>query len=292
LFLATSHFVFLQIFYISSNFPAGIYLFIATVTFWLGLKEQNKAWFFFSILAVVGYSLSRSEGLAIAALFLTIVLSVESLSFRERLYIVLPYASFMIAWNLWLARSFSEVSPGIQWFLSARNIWLMILPLFFLSALTALSSFAWVERITRKLHFLAFSGLLLILGISIFKAAQIIYTQFSGLVFNLLNTEDLWGRTWWFVVILLVPLPWLPKIPKERFFLPFFFAYTSIYIIISWLTDNLSFGREGWSSTSSRVMSSILPLILFYLAVKYQRLLQMASYPSSSIKVQNDKVTG
>jgi hypothetical protein len=68
--LASTYFIVFQAFYIHNSLIAATYLFVAIGSFWLALSERNNVWLVFAMLALTGFSISRTESPLFALIYL------------------------------------------------------------------------------------------------------------------------------------------------------------------------------------------------------------------------------
>jgi hypothetical protein len=250
-----------HIFYIHTNFITASYLFLCVVTFWLGLWEENYTWFIFSALALLAFSLARTET-PIFALFI-MILMVKYLNYRNRLTILLPLVLAIILWE------------GTSLFLFPENDYVMVnkaqtlLVISFYVIFTLFLIFS-RHRIISK-FIVSYITRYLIMGSAL--GVVVIFTAKTELSLeNLTNTmQNLllaggWGISWVLVFFLMAFSYSLPRFKNEEVF-PLNIILFFVFILV------LGFFRVSysvlWTDSVNRMSLHILPLSIFYLTIKY-----------------------
>jgi len=248
-------------FYIHNNLLSATYLFVAVGTFWLALRERNKAWFVFAVLALTAFSFLRTEALLFALIFLGLLVGTGKLAYRTRLYIVLPFLSVLLLWYLKLLLTIGEGSM----ILGPGRIVVVLVILVCAMTGVGLSRFHTVERFLPVLPALILGSLLGILGLMFIQEPVHMYTSLVSVWQNLFF-YGWWGATWLIISVLFLFALLQPSFQYERLFsfgIPTFFM----------LLLTLSFMRFpfhlGWGDSANRMMTHILPIIFFYFLLKY-----------------------
>ncbi|MCP4374518.1 MAG: hypothetical protein GY797_41410 [Deltaproteobacteria bacterium] len=260
--LASTLFIVFQTFYIHNNFPAAIYLFVAVSTFWLALREQNNTWLIFAMLALTCFSLLRTETLLFALIFLSLVIATGQLSYRVRLYIVMPYVGILL---IWYVKLLLAIGPGTD-ILDPKRTLAIIAILIGFGVGVGLSRLRWVENyILPILPMLMIGGLLCALVFVFVQKPTHMHTSLGNIWQNMIF-YGWWGATWLIVFILLLFAFLQPKIPYEHLFSYGIAAFFMLLLALSFMRSPY---RLVWWDSANRIITHIIPIVFFYLLLKY-----------------------
>lgn len=250
----------LNSFYIHSNWISGIYLFTAVTFFWFYLHNDGDAsWGLLGVLALIVFSLLRSEGVLFSAIFLALVIKS-----RNQINIILLYVVVLGIWyGILLTWTSSE-----SYILSPFNVALILFVLFGLLILSVADQFSSIVSMLRKrIDFVMLWGGSIVLFITFVLKPAHMFISTTRMVYNMLDLTY-WGLTWVIAIILLFGASRF-RFPKDEVFK----AGTVVFFL---LLVSLAFVRApyriGWSDSANRILLHILPLVLFYLLMKYRRL--------------------
>lgn len=260
--LASTYFMVFQAFYIHNGLIAATYLFVAIVTFWLALCERNNVWLIFAILALTGYSISRTEAPLFALIFLALVVSTGQISYRVRLAFSLPYLIILVLWYLYLLRI---MGAGTD-ILDPKKTLVIIGSLTAFCILIGLSYYRWVERYFLPiLHIFMLGVLLLILMVMFILKPEDMQISMTAIWQNMI-INGRWGATWLILLGLLVFGLIQPRFSYERLFsygIPLFFA---LLLALGFMRAPY---RLGWGDSANRIITHIIPIIFLYTLLKY-----------------------
>ena len=261
LFLCSGYFIVFQAFYIHDHLFTSLFFFICITSFWLANQTNNHAWNYFGALAAIGLSLSRVEGSVFLFVILILAIIQDQSPYRTRLLTFLPPIFIVIAWNLAIV---SEASSGVH-ALRPERVLLMILAYLGLAILVFFSEWNWIKKIFGYFKWMVPLGLAIIfIGFFILKPSHI-WTNVANVASNMIH-DGRWGMFWYFALLLAFFSILLPKIPNEGFFRT---NILSFFIILIDLGGFRSSFRLGWSDSANRMLVHIVPLLVFYLTMKY-----------------------
>lgn len=261
LFLCSGYFMVFQAFYIHDHLFTSLFFFICITSFWLAKQTNNHAWNYFGSLAAIGLSLSRVEGSVFLFVILILALIQDQSPYRTRLLTFLPPIFIVIAWNLAIV---SEASSGVH-ALRPERVLLMILAYLGLTTLVLFSKWNWIKKIFGYFKWMVPLGLTIIfIGFFILKPLHI-WTNVANVASNMIH-DGRWGMFWYFALLLAFFSILLPKIPNEGFFRT---NILSFFIILIDLGGFRSSFRLGWSDSANRMLVHIVPLLVFFLTMKY-----------------------
>lgn len=268
--------IYYQFFYIHNNFLSAIYLLVAVGGFWLGLRENEDAWLIIGTIALIAFSLMRIEGVIFALVFLVLVVAARKLTYRQRLMVVVPYASVMILWYLrqltLLQLSIdSNLTPG-------RTIAFVTVLVLFVIAV-ALTRYRIIRDILCDyLPPVIVLALLLGVGIAIVVNPAHMLESIAETFHNML-VLSFWGYLW-VAVIFFMPLFFVrPYFSQERVFS---YGIVSFFLLVFALVVFRGMYRYGWGDSANRMMTHVAPIIGLYYAVKIESLLNPSTVVSDS----------
>jgi hypothetical protein len=261
LFLCSGYFVVFQAFYIHDHLFTSLFFFICVTSFWLANQTNNHAWNYFGSLAAIGLSLSRVEGPVFLFVILILALIQDQSSYRTRLLTYLPPIFVVIAWNLAIVSAASSVVHALK----PERVLILVAAYLGLAFLVVFSEWNWSKKIFTHLKWLVPLGLVIIfIGFFILKPSHI-WTNVASIASNMFHNGR-WGMFWYFALLLAFFSILLPKIPNEDFFRT---NILSFFIILIDLGGFRSSFRLGWSDSANRMLVHIVPLLVFYLTMKY-----------------------
>lgn len=261
LFIST-YFIVFQIFYIHNNFIAAAYLFIAVITFWLALCEERNEWFWVAITAMLGFSVTRTESPLFALIFLSIIISSRNISYRNRVAFIVP---FLVVLVVWYAKLLRMIGSGTD-ILDPEKIVAIIVLLITFGLLTVFSFVRWIERyIVAKLHVIMIVVFLVILAITVIHNPVHMLKSLSSIVLLML-IGGRWGATWFLLIGLLIFAFKQSHFKHEKIFSVGIISY---FILLLALSSMRSPYRIHWGESANRMLTHILPIILFYIMNKY-----------------------
>jgi hypothetical protein len=270
-------FMLFQVFYIHNNFLSGIYLFVAVASFWLALQEDNHSWLIVGMLAMAAFTLARIEAALFGMIFLSILIAARQFSYRTRLLIVLPYSVFGGLWYVFLLLNIPSGEDVTGSTLSPSRI--ILVSGIFVAASVGIVLTRY-ERVRRQVlpyvPYLMGAGLLAGLGMVLVSEPGNLHEAIRNTIDNMLFAiwwpqtwiSYWWGMTWFTMLLLALVSLTLPRIPHERLFalgIPAFFVLVFDFLLVR------GGYRLGWGDSANRMLVHILPVIVFYFALKYYR---------------------
>jgi|GEM_PF-2959266 len=251
-----------QFFYIHNNLPSALYLFLFVATLWIGLQEKNHAWFLFSMLALTAFTLLRTEAILTALIFLILMVSTGAITYRTKLLCFLPYCFIILAWFLKLR---FQIGQG-SYILSDSRIAILIALVIGFSLLILLSKLRWIEWLATHAPIMMLYALAGICLLFLALKTDLMTACFAALLDNMFWSGR-WGVTWGILLTLLILAHSQRHIPYEPIFavgIPCFFLL--VYALGAFRDEPY---RLGWGDSANRIFTHILPIIVFYLGLKY-----------------------
>jgi hypothetical protein len=238
-------------------------LFVAVGTCWLAISEENNAWLAFAAPALVCVSLMRTETFIIAVFILFLVVSLFKLSARARWLFSLPFLGLMFLWYILFYVRFSRETTV----LSPARIFLLILLLVSLGVYVFILRYRKFEEWVRSIVFYAVGGaaVLLVVGMLLLER----HNTIASLLVTLQNmfVFGKWGAIWYVVCLGLILAFSQPRFKNERFFV-LILAINFIFLIAFGSIRTLPY-HLGWFDSGNRMLTHILPLVVYYLVLKY-----------------------
>jgi hypothetical protein len=270
--LVGTFFMFFQSVYIHNNFLSGLYLFVAVASFYSAVVEERHEWLVFGVLALVAFSFARTEAPLYSLIFLSIVLAPDQLTYRTRLYATLAYAIPVAVWYAFLFNAIRD-----SHILNQERIGLILAIIALFAAGMAMTRITWIrDRILPLLPYLMLLTLVLILGVTFVRqptdlkhATRVTFdNMFFAQWWHETWASNWWGVTWFAVVALAAIAVLLPRIADERLFVV---GITGFFVLLFDFILVRSVYRSGWGDSGNRMLVHVLPLIFFYLTIKYYR---------------------
>ena len=279
-FFASTPGVLYHIFYIHTNFSAASYLFLSIVTFWLGQREDNHAWFVFSILALLAFCLMRTETPIFALII--IVLMTTYLNYRNRLTILLPLVLTMI---IWLGVSYF-LFPENEYAIVSESQTLLVIGFYVICAFFLLfSRHRMIEKfvIPYISHYLIVGAALGTMALFIAKPGHML-ENLTNIAQNLFQAGG-WGITWGLIFFLLIFSYSLPRFKNDELFLLNIFVFFLFILALGFFRGSYGSYRVLWTDSANRMSLHLLPLSIFYLAVKYGQIVDKGGKVASAISI-------
>jgi len=256
--------LFYQIFYIHTNFFTAAYLFIGLVAFWLAIVENNKAWLVFSAIGMAGFSLTRLESPIMFVVFSVFMLGMRQLTYRERLAVFLPGCVGLIAWHVKVVEVMQVVGSSDT---NPAHIWVIVAGLACLVFLVLISRIEFIEKfILPVLPLLAILSLAIIIPGFYLLNSQLMETSIESIYFNL-TTSGEWNAAWFGLLGLLMIGTFHKKLPFDAIFTNSFIAFFLLLVDLAFFLGSPY--RPSPYGSANRMLTHIIPLITFYLTVKF-----------------------
>ncbi len=268
--------LFYQIFYIHTNFFTAAYLFIGLVTFWLATVENNKTWLIFSAIGMVGFSLARLESPIMFVVFSLFMLGLRQLTYRERLAVFLPGCLGLIAWHVKVAEVMRVVGSSDT---NPAHIWVIVASLACLVFLVLISRIEFIEKLVLPaLPMLTILSLAILIPVFYLLNSQLMETSLQSIYFNL-TTSGEWNAAWFGLLGLLIIGTFQKKLKFDALFTNSFSAFFLLLADLAFFLGSPY--RPSPYGSANRMLTHIIPLITFYLMVKFSQSFSpgMASNP-------------
>ena len=261
-FLSSDLFLF-QIFYIHGNLPASTYLFVCMGVCWLAAREENPTWLVFAGLSLIAFSLIRIEGILYALILLFLVFTIFHFAPRTRWSFSLPFLITIFLWYLLIFIRF----PDKAGFLDRTRILMLMASLVFLGFYVFLLRYPFIRQWASKLLPYVVGFGVIILGAALWFLFPA--NTSTSLLVTLQNMfiEGRWGALWYVVPLLLALVFTRPRIENELFFILFFILYFVFLVALGSIREFPY--HTKWYDSGNRMFTHILPIIFFYLVLKY-----------------------
>ncbi|MCA9926123.1 MAG: hypothetical protein KC421_27315 [Anaerolineales bacterium] len=281
-FLLTVPFVNFQFYYIHNNIVAAMYLLIGVGALWLGLTNKSRTYHRISILAFLGFSLTRTESILFAVVILAIALSSDRFPDRDWLIVLLPFTLFLAGWQLWL---FFVARPATHILTPERILILLGVTISFYLTIVVKGIPLLNRLLIRHLHQIMILVFVLATIIMLFVDPEHVFLSIKFLFLNLLTEGwSWWGIVWWIVVAWLLSFPYASSIPQERLFAFGIVGYFMLLMVVGFAHGP---GHLGWSSSPNRMYLHILPVIFLYLTLKTAPLMMSNGWVSRKTPAVN-----
>lgn len=259
----TMYGVIVQAVYIHSNFLAAMYLFAGAVCLWLAFSTENSAFMAFGVLALIAFSLTRRESVAIGVLYAALAL--PHASYRQRLAKVLPYTAITLPWLvIWMRLIRPDQIEMMGYVMHPRLLVFVAITLTGVVIFVVGSRHRWIEARIEYVSVLMVVAMLLLLGGIVMMIPQKMADSAYKLVLNLLN-PDWWGLFWIAAFALIPLLLVMPRIPHERFLILGIGLFFVVILCLRYVSGPLYF---HWMDSGNRMAMEIAPVTAFYIAVK------------------------
>jgi hypothetical protein len=281
--LACTPLMFFQFFYIHDNIVSAVYLFLAFMTAWSFAREDNPTWLPFFILSLAGFSLARVESPVFSLIILAILISTGKITYRNRLFLILPYLVFISLWYLAIYQMQTQVymatlnKPNQLAVLGVQIVFICFI---------LVSGTNWIEtRIIPKIHLFSFAAVIIVLAFVFIRNPDLMVRNLLTIYKNLWIFGG-WGYIWpltlaWLLVVANIRIPF-ERIPGLGGSLYFIFV-----LLLGSLRNPSKTGGVGsyhvrWSDSANRMLISLLPIIIFYLVIKTLEFIQLKSLPDQT----------
>lgn len=248
-------------FYIHSNLPATVYLFVALYAYWHFLRTESAAWLILASLAITTFGFTRIEGVLYVLIFLMLVVGLKQHTYKQILAIVLPYATIAMLWYLYLYHTVVDTT-GL---LSRSNIVVILLALSGVIVVSTASRLPRASRLLRAAPSLMGGVLCAGLVVAFILKPDHMAASVAHILHNLTVTET-WGWSWIVIVTLIIlALDRDVQRPENRLLI-----YGAVYYIL--LVVLLAFARTpyriGVTDSANRLLLHIQPILFLYIAIK------------------------
>ena len=273
--------IFLEhLFYVHVNLPSATYFSVAVICLWLALLEKNEDWFILGVVALTGFNLLRIEAPIFSIAVLVLVVHKEEIGYKYRLFSLLPFSLFFIAYYSYLT---FLLSGNDTYILSpARSMvivvmYSMLLVYFFILKTKLLPKILvdWLPALMVGVLVLAI-GLFFVYNPSAMKSAVSVW-------FNNLVTNGFWGGTWYILIPALIIFSLLKGSMNEHLFIYWIILFVLILILINFQAYPIHYNNSG--DSANRIMIHIVPVIYYYFLIKWVDLYQ-STLSNSSAPVQ------
>lgn len=267
LLLITSYFILFQAAYIHNNILASAYLLPAVVFLWIAHKNNEGSLLFPALLLFLGFGLTRTESVLFAAMFIFFAITYGQFTPKLWRQSLLPYTIVLLSWYIWLL---IFIKPD-TFILTPERILILILAIIgtglspiILGILDTPTQHSHISKLA--LWFMIVVLLLLIM----IEPQHMILSIFNSSSNLFLTGISWWGAVWIFCLFALILLH-NTKMIYERIFT---FSIVGFFLMVWLLGFPRSPYRLGWGDSANRIFIHILPIIMFYVSIKINCLLE------------------
>lgn len=258
----TTDLIFIMTTYIHTNFDSGLFLFLAFITIYFGITEDNKAWFSLTPLFLIGFGALRTENVIVALCLLLIFVASRKISPHILRRIFLPYIGFQFL--LFLRILFID-SPTYSDQMSSGQIVVVLVALL----LSAVFLFLTEVKLLKERVFplvwwvLPIVILLMVVAMGLTQTDQLVH-NLSVTLKNVLITGN-WGAFWYAVAAASVVLPRRLKTPLHEQWISFIVSFILIIQLLGLFRHPY---HDRWYDSANRMLVHITPLILFFVIMR------------------------
>jgi len=264
----SAYMLFRHAFYIHTNLGSATYLFGFCALFWLSEVEESTDALPIAFIALTALGLHRIEAPLVCVLFLSLTVLGSRLPARA---VLVPLAGFTLAtigWYLLLASGVSASSefltPGRCYLLAGITV-----AFFAYAALSSWRPFAFLRRWHRYMPAL----LALVFGLALVAAFALRFHHMQSSAagwFTCLLQAPYWEGVWEAIIVLALLGLFAPAPPNRWVFVVGIPAYMALILLLVWKRTPY---YNGMGDSASRMAIHLVPLALFYFALKYIPLL-------------------
>lgn len=260
----SAYMVFRHAFYIHTNLGTAAYLLVFVAVFWLAEVTEDAQLLPAAFIALVAVALHRIEGPLIATVFAALAVLPSRLPRRPLVLGVAVFAALTLTWYVVMA---SGLSPDSV-FLTPRRCYILgAVPVVF-AAYVALAPRA-LDALNRRIVLVV----AIAFAVALAAAFALRWDHFSVAAkawFGALTLPLYWGIGWWWVAGAVVLGLALPAPPRRWLFAAGIPAYAALILLLVWGRDPYYIGI---GDSANRMAIHLWPLTMFYLGLKYLRLL-------------------
>ncbi len=262
-----------HVIYIHANMASAGYLLFFVALFWLAEVKNEPSYLPVAFLSLLAFTVMRVEAVPFALVFLILTVMDTRLPRREVLRCYLPYTAAIVGWFSLLAL----IVPADSVYLTPMKCVLFGLAIGMLFGYWSVSDRWWFRRLTPYLPHLAVAacGLGIVAAYLTHEANM---RESAGIWL-----DDLWSSTWWasvwkYIVVLAVVGFFLPSPPLRKPLVLGVWLFFGLVLIVS--STGTAFGPDIDGSLI-RMTIHILPIVVFYGALKFAPLLTRERYSLS-----------
>jgi hypothetical protein len=269
LFLLSTPIIRFQFVYIHDNMPMAAYMLVVVVSLWLSLAYDTPSWRLPAMLGLVMVGVQRVEGPLMVVLIMGVYVSLAAMSYRDRLrFVILPLIPVMIyhAFTLTLLDQDSFISPANQMIMLAG-----------MGGLVVGVIFSFYQPIERVLLPNGWWLLLVLFAVSLLLAFGLRPDHMLNSTVSLLSNLIIggWGLFWILLLVTAFFALFLPGFSQERFIISVLALMYGLIVLLAFARTPY---RQLWADSGNRMLLHILPVLVWYLAVKYGQALTVSRF--------------
>ena len=256
--LFSADLIFIMTTYIHTNFNSGLFLFLVVATLYFGIREKNRAWFFFAGLFLIGFGLMRVENVIIALCLILIISASQHMEPKAQRSVFLPYLGFQFLLLLWIlfidTQTYSDQ-------LSNGQILMTLFGILVIAILLFVQEGKFVKQVLYpRIWWLVPAGLLALIVVLGILNPQQLSTNFRVILKNAFITGN-WGAVWWVITILFAILPIKVSFFMKRELASFILSF---FLVLGLLGMFRVPYHDRWFDSANRMIVHIAPVFLFY----------------------------
>ncbi|MBN1274309.1 MAG: hypothetical protein JXB26_18770 [Candidatus Aminicenantes bacterium] len=273
IFTSGSFFFFFNTFFVHSGMPAGVAIFIAVFGLWKRLSTGDTAWNAVAVPSLVFFTLVRIEAPLFTIFYLVILFSLEEVGFKEKAFYFGAVFLFLGMWSFYLFVSLQDYWLTVnKYYMTSERVLMVMGAYVLLFVLLFLTRWRLFNRLEKYLPFAlvyfltaGWTYVLFTHGLKV-KGDGLILQRYSNLILNVVR-EGGWGLLWIALIPLFIAAFFLKKIPGESpvvmFIVSFFLFFQPLHLFRGgW--------RQGWGDSGNRMLHHILPVLIFYVFLKFR----------------------
>jgi hypothetical protein len=194
------------------------------------------------------------------------MLGVRQLTYRERLAVFLPGCVGLIAWHVKVAIVMQVVGSSDT---NPAHIWVIVAGLAGLVILVLISRIEFIEKfLLPVLPIFAILSLAITIPVLYLLNSQLMETSLQSIYLNL-TTSGEWNGVWFGLLGLLIIGTFQKKLPFDALFTNSFMAFFLLLVDLAFFLGSPY--RSSPYGSANRMLTHIIPLITFYLIVKFSQ---------------------
>ncbi len=253
-----------QAFYIHNSLPGAVHLFLYASAAWFGLVERETQWFRLAAVNLALFCITRTEAPLFAVLFLLPMLAAPAISHGARCLLTGVLAAVVIPWYL---RLYTVTLPGYAYILTRPRILLILAVVAGLAGGVALARTPLLAALLRRGPALALYATGAVFCGAVALQPSHLSASAQSIVSNCLLTGS-WQAFWWAMAALLILAAALPRVRHQSLLSASCLSFFLFMVVLSCFKNPY---RLGWSDSANRMLVMLVPLLLFYVLMRYGR---------------------
>jgi len=268
LILLSSYLFFLQTFYIHTNYITAIFSFSLVYSLWKVSRDSKAAWLWIASISIICLSLIRTETTLLALLITGIFIGTEGFPIRQSKPILLP--AFIIT-VLWYFRLMLMETPSFIQIANESRQGLIIAANIAFSIFLLVADQTFINKKVRPyIRQIILIGLLGLIILQIVIKPDLMLTSIHNIITQLFFSGG-WGLIWFMVVVSLAISTHLRSYPGDQHI--WYAVVVSILFVFFMVFFRSKPFHTSWGDSGNRMFIQILPILIFYLLLKFSQYL-------------------